>query len=40
MRFRDEKEAKQIFQELPFYNTFIEKPKGFKNIDILHELSF
>ena len=40
MRFRDEKEAKKIFQELPFYNIFIEKPKGLKKIDILHELSF
>ena len=29
----DEKEAKWLFQKLPFYNTFIEKPriKCFKN---------
>ena len=24
--FWDEKETKRLFQELPFYNTFIEKP--------------
>ena len=35
MSFWDEKE---LFKELPFYNTFIEKPriKRFKNIDLLH----
>ena len=26
MSFGDEKEAKGFFLELPFYNTFIEKP--------------
>ena len=26
MSFWNEKEAKGLFQELPFYNTFIEKP--------------
>ena len=38
----DEREAKWLFQKLPFYNTFIEKPriKCFKNIDLQHELSF
>ena len=42
MSFWDEKEAKKIFQELPFYNVFIEKPriKRLKNIDLLHELPF
>ena len=27
MSFWDEKEAKSLFQELPFYNVLIEKPK-------------
>ena len=42
MNFWDEKETKRLFQELPFYNTFIEKPriKLIKNIDSLHELLF
>ena len=42
MSFGDEKEAKGFFLELPFYNTFIEKPciKHLKNIDLLHELPF
>ena len=42
MSFGDEKEAKELFQELPFHNTFIEKPhiKHLKNIDLLHELPF
>ena len=26
MSFGDEKEAKRLFQKLPFYNTFIENP--------------
>ena len=36
----DEKGAKGLFQELPFYNVLIEKPKikHLKNIDLLHEL--
>ena len=38
MRFWDEKEAKILFQKLPFYNTCTEKPciKHLKNIDLLH----
>ena len=33
----NEKEAKRLFKELPFYNAFIEKPynKRFNNIDML-----
>ena len=40
MSFRDEKEAKRLFQELPFCNVLIEKPriKRLKNIVLLHEL--
>ena len=35
-------DGKELFKELPFYNTFIEKPriKHLKNIDLLHELLF
>ena len=35
-------DTKQLFQILPFYNTFIEKPKTKKssNIKLLQELSF
>ena len=42
MSFWDEKEAKRLFQKLPFYKTFIEKPriKLPKNIDLLQEISF
>ena len=42
MSFWDEKEANVLFQELPFYNTFIEKSriKHLKNIDLLLELPF
>ena len=42
MRLWDEQEAKGLFKELPFYNTFIEKPhiKHLKNIDLLHEVTF
>ena len=42
MSFWDEKEAKRLFQKLPFYNVLIEKPriKHLKNTDLLHELSF
>ena len=38
----DEKEAKRLFQELPFYNIFIEKRKikSLKYVDLLHDLSF
>ena len=39
MSFLNEREAKGLFQELSFYNTFIEKP-NLKNIDLLHELPF
>ena len=39
MSFRD---TKELFQELPFYNTFTEKPKirHLSNIELLHELPF
>ena len=35
-------DAKKIFQTLPFYNTFIEKPeiKKLSNIKLLQELPF
>ena len=38
MSFWDKK--KKLFQELPFYNVLIEKPriKRVKNIELLHEL--
>ena len=42
MSFWDEKDAKGLFQELPFYNVLIEKLriKRLKNIDLLRELPF
>ena len=42
MSFWEEKEAKGLFQELPFYNVFVEKRKlkHLKIIDILPELPF
>ena len=42
MRFWDKKEAKRLFQELPFYNFLTEKPKikHLSNIALLHELPF
>ena len=42
MSFWDEKEAKRLFQELPFYNVLIEKPhiKRLKIIELLHGLPF
>ena len=42
MSFLNEKEAKKLFQELPFYNVLIEKPKvkHLSNIELLHELPF
>ena len=42
MSFGDERERKELFQELPFFNVLIEKPKikHLKNIDSLHELPF
>ena len=40
--FWNKKEAKNLFQILPFYNIFIEKPKirHSSNIELLHELPF
>ena len=40
--FWSEKEAKELFQILPFYNFLIEKPKikHLSNIKLLHELPF
>ena len=42
MSFWDGKEAKGLFQEIPFHNVLIEKPKikHLKNIDLLHDLPF
>ena len=43
MSFWDEKEAKRLFEELPFYNTLIEKPYTLihlNNMDLLCELPF
>lgn len=39
MSFQDKR---RLFQELSFYNMFIEKPriKHLKNIDLLHEVPF
>ena len=41
-KFWKEKEAKELFQMLPFYNALIEKPKlkHLSNILLLHELPF
>ena len=40
--FWNEKEAKELFQILPFYNFLIETPKikHLSNIELLHELPF
>ena len=40
MGFWGEKEAKKLYQKLPFYNVLIEKPKikNLSNIDLLHQL--
>ena len=40
--FWNEKEAKDLFQTLPFYNLLIEKPeiKKLSNVELLHELPF
>ena len=40
--FWNKKEAKKLFQILPFYNVLIEKPKikHLSNIELLHELPF
>ena len=42
MSFWNDKEAKRLFQILPCYNTFIQKPriKHLKSIDLLHKLPF
>ena len=42
MNFWDEREAKEFYQGLPFYNVLIEKAKNkhLKNIDLLHEIQF
>ena len=42
MNFWDEREAKGLFQEISFYNTFTEKPhiKRLKSINLLHEIPF
>ena len=42
MSFWNEKEANKLFQELPFYNVLIEKPKikHLTNIELRHELPF
>ena len=42
MSFWEEKEAKRLSQELPFYNVLIEKPriKHVENTDLLHKLPF
>ena len=42
MSFWDEKEAKRLFKELPFYSALIEKPyiKCLNNIDMLRDFSF
>ena len=40
--FWNEKEAKRLFQILPFYNVLIEKPeiKKLLNVELLHKLPF
>ena len=40
--FWNEKEAKSLFQILPFYNVLIEKPKikHLSNLELLYELPF
>ena len=40
--FWNEKEAKNLFQTLPFYNVLIKNPeiKKFSNIELLHEFPF
>ena len=42
MSFWNDKEAKRLFQILPCYNTFTQKPriKHLKSIDLLHKLPF
>ena len=38
----NEKEAKSLFQTVPFHNVLIEKPeiKKLSNVELLHELPF
>ena len=40
--FWNQKEAKNLFETLPFYNVLIEKPeiKKISNVELLHELPF
>ena len=40
--FLNEKQAKELFQTLPFYNVLLEKSKNkhLSNIELLHELPF
>ena len=40
--FWNEKEAKNLYQTLPFYNVLIKRPeiKKLSNIELLHELPF
>ena len=40
--FCNEKEARNLFQTLPFYNALVEKPeiKKLSNGELLHELPF
>ena len=42
MSFWDEKEAKRLFQKLPFYKVLTKKTriKHLKSIDFLHQLPF
>ena len=42
MSFWDKKEAKRLFQKLPFYNVLTEKTriKHLKSIYLLHQLPF
>ena len=42
MNFGDEKEVKRLFQELPYYNVPMKKPriKHLRNIDLLHDFPF
>ena len=38
--FWNEKEAKELFQTLPFSIVLIEKPDVMSNVELLHELPF
>ena len=41
-KIKSHPDVRNYFKELPFYNTYIEKPKikPLKNIDLLSELPF